>query len=170
MSRMLPTISMKRWLLLVVATVFLLGASAQAQSAKKRAYPKLTDNLISLHEQYSAHRATRSAESFSSTDATVRTAGDYVVIDAVAAGNTEVLQSDLTALGMIGARKAGRTVSGRLPVSALPAVTNLGSLNFARPKHEIEAGFTILAKEIERAYAGNYASLASASTNLRMIS
>jgi len=43
-------------------------------------------------------------------------------------------------------------------------------LNFARPKHEIEAGFTILAKEIERAYAGNYASLASASTNLRMIS
>jgi valine--pyruvate aminotransferase len=39
-------------------------------------------------------------------------------------------------------------------------------LNFARPRHEIDEGFTILAEEIRRAYAGSDALVGSASMSI----
>jgi len=62
----------------------------------------------------------------------VRVVGDRVVIDAVASEDATILMSELMSLGMQGAVSFGRIVSGQLPISAIPAMAGLPSLQFAR--------------------------------------
>jgi hypothetical protein len=57
---------------------------------------------------------------------------DRVVVDAVASGDVNALKADLVSLGMQQAVAFGRIVSGQLPISAIPAMAALPSLNFAR--------------------------------------
>jgi hypothetical protein len=54
------------------------------------------------------------------------------VVDAVASGDVNLLKSDLISLGMQEAVAYGRIVSGQLPISVIPAIAALPSLNFAR--------------------------------------
>ena len=70
---------------------------------------------------------------FRSKDPLVRVVDDRVVVDAVASGDVNALKSDLISLGMQEAVAFGRIVSGQLPISAIPAMAALPSLNFARP-------------------------------------
>ena len=56
-----------------------------------------------------------------------------VTIDATASGDGKVLLADLQALGLVDGTAFRRMVSGRLPVGALTAASNLASLKFLRP-------------------------------------
>jgi hypothetical protein len=56
-----------------------------------------------------------------------------VLIDAVASGDVGALRTELVALGMRHTAVAGRIVSGRLPVPAIPCLVNVAALQFARP-------------------------------------
>ena len=63
------------------------------------------------------------------------TAAGYVSIDTAAAGDPEVLAADLEALGLQSGAVFGRMVSGLLPMSAIPVLETLDSLQFARPAY-----------------------------------
>src|SRR5262245_35383450 len=93
---------------------------------------KLTHSLVHLHEQHVARLAQRSGAPFSSNDPLVTLVNDRVVIDAVASGDVDMLNSDLVALGMQQPVAFGRIVSGQLPLSAIPAAAGLASLRFAQ--------------------------------------
>jgi Ca2+-binding RTX toxin-like protein len=56
-----------------------------------------------------------------------------VTIDATAAGDTQQLLADLQKLGLSDAASFGRLVSGRLPIDALVAASQLASLKIMRP-------------------------------------
>ena len=58
-----------------------------------------------------------------------------VVVDAVAAGNTNALLADLNKLGLQHASTYGSFVSGLLPIEAIDEMTRLASLKFARPAY-----------------------------------
>jgi hypothetical protein len=88
--------------------------------------------LISLYEQYSSYVASHNAGAFQPTDRLVRVVDDRVVVDAVASDDVNALKADLVSLGIQQAVAFGRIVSGQLPISAIPAMAALPSLNFAR--------------------------------------
>jgi hypothetical protein len=125
------------WLsvLLAVTLVWTWGctvAGAQAAGDKSGRGAKVAPELIALYDEYSLYLASGKARAFRPSNPLVRVIDNRVVIDAVAAGETSALQTDLTALGMRGAAAFGRIVSGELPISSIPAMAALRSLNSAR--------------------------------------
>ncbi|MET0487614.1 MAG: S8 family serine peptidase, partial [Candidatus Rokuibacteriota bacterium] len=67
--------------------------------------------------------------------------GDWVTIDAVATGDPSVLEAELIALGGRNTAIAGRLVSARVPVTAIPSLEGVVSLQFARrARHVTNAG------------------------------
>ena len=93
---------------------------------------KVAPELAALYNEYSSYLASHKAGVFRSKDPLVRVIDDRVVVDAVASGDVNALKSDLVSLGMQQAVAFGRIVSGQLPISAIPAMAALPSLNFAR--------------------------------------
>jgi hypothetical protein len=93
---------------------------------------KVGPELISLYEQYSSYVKSHNAGAFQPTDRLARVIDDRVVVDAVASDDVNALKADLVSLGMQQAVAFGRVVSGQLPISAIPAMADLPSLNFAR--------------------------------------
>ena len=61
--------------------------------------------------------------------------GDWVTIDAVAAADPSALEAELIALGARDTAIAGRLVSARLPIAAIPSLEGVVSLQFARPAY-----------------------------------
>ena len=59
-------------------------------------------------------------------------AGDWVTIDAVAAGDPSDLEAELIALGATNTAIAGRVVSARLPIAVIPQLEGVMPLQFAR--------------------------------------
>jgi len=93
--------------------------------------------LLALYREYQAYLQQADAQArgpsgFRSRNFMAPTAAGYVSIDTAAAGDPEVLAADLEALGLEGAAVFGRMVSGFLPMSALPVLETLDSLQFAR--------------------------------------
>jgi hypothetical protein len=128
---------MKPWLdvMLTALLVFTGGCTlrgAQAVGDKAGRMSKVAPELAALYDEYSAYLASSRAGVFKSKNPLVRVVDDHVVIDAVASGDVEVLKSDLLSLGMREASAFGRIVSGQLPISAIPAMAALPSLQFAR--------------------------------------
>ena len=122
------------YLALTVALIFVDNCSftgAQIAGNGER-MSKVTPELVALYDQYSAYVASHRAGAFRPADPLVRVIGDRVVIDAVASGDVEVLKSDLVSIGMRNAVVFGRIVSGELPISAIPTLRALPSLQFAR--------------------------------------
>jgi hypothetical protein len=132
---------MTSWLpLFVVLTIPLAAGCASSVSTESRAAPlkgerasKLAPELIALHEEYSLHVASKSETPFRSANTLLQIVEGRVVIDAVAAGEASALQADLVALGVQNSATFGRMVSGQLPISSIPKLARLSSLNFARP-------------------------------------
>ena len=128
---------MRPWLYLIL-TVFVLSSasctptSAQTTEAKVGGMSKVAPELAALYNEYSSYLASHKAGVFRSNDPLVRVIDDRVVVDAVASGDVNALKSDLMSLGMQQAVAFGRIVSGQLPISAIPAMAALPSLNFAR--------------------------------------
>ncbi|MGQ0592946.1 MAG: S8 family peptidase, partial [Gammaproteobacteria bacterium] len=105
-----------------------------------RADSKAGPDLAALYGEYQtyleqAQGQGRGASGFRSANVLARIAAGHVVVDLVASGDPEALAADLEALGMQDAAVFGRIVSGRLPLGAVPALENLGSLQFARPAY-----------------------------------
>jgi hypothetical protein len=110
-------------------------------NTKQGAFVKVGGSLASLHADYQAYLATTqslsTASPFQTDDPLPRliqdAAGDFVLVEAVASGNTDELWADLQA---IGARKLviwGAMVSAEVPIAAIDDLAALSSLNFARP-------------------------------------
>ncbi len=67
------------------------------------------------------------------TPVTVPTPGEQVVINAIAENDPQELARSLSALGADHVAVAGRVVSARLPLSAIPGLAHVSSLRFAQP-------------------------------------
>jgi hypothetical protein len=106
--------------------------SAQSARDKRSGMPKVTEELSSLYDEYSTYVASYQTGVFQPSSRLMRVIDDRVVIDAVASGDVNVLKSDLESLGMRHAVAVGLIVSGELPITAIPAMGALASLNFAR--------------------------------------
>jgi hypothetical protein len=108
----------------------LIPAVTSAENSEKMT--KVGQELVALYGEYSTHPASRRDAGFQSANPLVRLVEDRVVIDATASGDANVLKNDLVALGMQRAVAFGRVVSGELPIRAIPELSRLESLNFAR--------------------------------------
>jgi hypothetical protein len=109
-------------------------------SPSKATTAKVGQDLLALYAEYQAHlRDTcgqgTAAPAFKSSNAIAPVAGGSVVIDATASGDPEALAADLRALGAENVTVFGRMVSGGLPITAIPALQDLSSLQFARPAY-----------------------------------
>jgi hypothetical protein len=112
---------------------FVVVASGNAQSGPPEGSAKLNPSLLRLKDRYASHLAQRGASTFSSQDPLIRLVQDSVAVDAVADGDVNSLMADLVFLGMTDAVSFGRTVSGHLPISSIPALAALTALRFAQP-------------------------------------
>jgi hypothetical protein len=93
---------------------------------------KIAPELIALYDEYTSHLTSERKEPFRSANPRLQTVNSRVVVDAAASGDASVLEGDLVALGMRDGVRVGRIVSGQLPISSIPALATLSSLNFAR--------------------------------------
>ena len=103
-------------------------ACASSSAAGKPA--KVTPDLLALYESY--REARQRGVDFHPDNPLLRVVDDRVVIDAAATGDVRALEADLVALGLRRAAAFGRIVSGELPIAAIPTLSTLASLAFAR--------------------------------------
>ncbi|MBA2593997.1 MAG: hypothetical protein M3495_04135 [Pseudomonadota bacterium] len=108
--------------------------------ADEKAHSKAGGNLRALYREYQvylqqADAQARGPSGFRSRNFMAPTSAGYVSVDTAATGDPEVLAADLEALGLQGAAVFGRIVSGFLPMSAIPALEALDSLQFAYPAY-----------------------------------
>lgn len=109
-------------------------------SPSKAAMAKMGADLMALHAEYQAHLTRTNgqgvaASAFKSSKALAPIVEGAVVIDTAASGDPESLAADLRALGAENVTVFGRLVSVRLPITAIPALEDLSSLQFARPAY-----------------------------------
>lgn len=118
------------------------GVLGVDNAGKDPAATKVNPALLAIYSEHQAHlRQTvgqgQRAPAFKSRNPLARTGDGYVVIDAAAAGDPQAMAADLEQLGLKDTAVFGRMVSGRLPISAIPALKILPSLKFARPAYAI---------------------------------
>jgi hypothetical protein len=94
--------------------------------------PRISPELIALYYEYSSQLAAQRKEPFRASNVLVRIIDDRVLVDAVASGDVNALKADLVALGLRDGVSFGRVVSGQLPISSIPSLSDLASLRFAR--------------------------------------
>jgi len=112
-------------MLMRVAQIAILAMTpALANSVAIAAPAKVSPELVVLYEDYGNARQ---------RNPLLRISEDRVLIDAAASGDVRALESDLVALGMRHVAVFGRLVSGELPIVAIPVLSTLDSLAFARP-------------------------------------
>ena len=80
------------------------------------------------------------------TRAPMTVSGDSVAINAVATGDPAALEADLVALGASNTAIAGRMVSGRIPIAAIPLLEGVASLQFARAAHRVTFSLAIFTR------------------------
>ena len=136
---------MRTWLIalltgFLVASTSCTPTNAQAVGDKPGKMSKVSPELISVYKQYSSYLKSHNAGVFQPTDRLVRVVDDRVVVDAVASDDVNALKADLVSLGMQQAVAFGRIVSGQLPISAIPTMAALPSLNFARASASMQRG------------------------------
>jgi hypothetical protein len=112
------------------------------ETAKDPKVSKVGHDLLAIYNEYQAYQKQADAKApgvpaFKSSNSLARIVEEHVVIDAVAAGDPKVLASELEKLGLKGVAVFGSMVSGRLPISAIPALKTLEALKFARPAYAI---------------------------------
>jgi len=130
--RLVLTIFSRFFLVLLTASFVASCARASPAQEKRDRTSKVSPELINLYEEYSSYLASSPRGVFKTQNALVRLIEDRVVVDAVASEDVTILTRDLKSLGMKNSVAFGRTVSGQLPISAIPAMETLPSLNFVR--------------------------------------
>jgi uncharacterized repeat protein (TIGR01451 family) len=120
-------------------TPTVLTTTAQAMLlTEDPALPGLDPYLAGLAQEYATHlnrvqRGEVALAAFAPSQSLVPVVGEYVVVDAVANGDTIALQADLARLGAKNLASAGNLVSGLLPLAALQDAATLTTLRTARP-------------------------------------
>jgi hypothetical protein len=117
---------------LFLLAVGCMTATTQSDAVQPERTSKIAPELIALHDEYSSYLNSESREPFRSVNPLAQIVDGRVVIDAVASGEAAVLQADLVALGIRDSVSFGRIVSGQLPISSIPDLATVPSLNFAR--------------------------------------
>ena len=114
--------------------------------------------LAQLHHAYRAHRgAGKTGATFDAPLPFARVREGTVAIDAIARGDdASQLLADLRALGLQEGAAAGRLVSGRLPLSAIPDAAGLSSLHSARPVLPVRRVGSITSQGVESIRSGPY--------------
>src|SRR5437867_7743836 len=104
------------WVLrLWVVGLLALAATPGVASDDGKPATRIANDLASLAAQHA--EATARGLVFQSADPSLPAAGDWVTIDAVAAGDPGALAADLKGLGAQDVAISGRIVSARLPIS-----------------------------------------------------
>lgn len=142
-------LSIARWMFLVVLLIGSLSeAKAQQKSNPDKKVLKLPENhplqkigpeLASLKTQFATGKTNARSLTLSqpvTNKSLLQVKGNYVVIEALAEGNTAQLVADLQALGMTHTASYGRSVSGLIPIEALDKAAALKSLHSARPAYK----------------------------------
>ncbi len=115
-------------------------SSLPFQNDLRRASVKLSNDLVQLQSDFSAHLNTGAAAgSFNVMHGAIRVFDGYVSIDAVASGTSTALQADLQVLGMRKSSIFGRMVSGQFPISRLDRLETLNSLQLVRPAYVLSS-------------------------------
>jgi Ca2+-binding RTX toxin-like protein len=95
---------------------------------------KMGMGLTRLYNEYQSWLAQADATALDPGDPNVAVLGGRLtIVDAVAAGDVAVLQAELEAIGMQVTAVMGGTVSGLIPMLAIPEMAALPSLAFAAP-------------------------------------
>ncbi len=114
---------------------------AYNQAAEAQRGRKITTNLIEIDEDYQAYQQAGAQGDFSPGVQGASVTNQTIVIEAVASGSTNALLQDLQALGFQQIAAFNRTISGRLPLSAIAQLDGLATLQFAYiPQAFTEAG------------------------------
>ena len=107
-------------------------ASSSAILSTSQVPPKISSELTDLYDEYSSQLKSKRKEPFSTSGLLVRIIDGHVLVGAVASGDVNVLKADLVALGLRDGVSFGRVVSGQLPISSIPSLSELASLGLAR--------------------------------------
>ena len=112
--------------------LLLLSSVSVATADEPKPPTRLSRDLAELASPPSAFAVAAEAvpDSFSAWRPAVT--GDWVTIDATAVGDPQVLEAELIALGARNTAIAGRLVSARLPIAAIPSLEGVVPLRFAR--------------------------------------
>lgn len=94
---------------------------------------KMGGGLAQLYHARQMHKASGGKPSRISKDPLLPAQNGYVTIDAIADRDAAALLQELKQLGLKNGARAGRVVSGRLPIAAIPEAAALTDLRFARP-------------------------------------
>jgi hypothetical protein len=118
----------------VVVGLLLAGGAGMAVADGVKPATRMSRDLANLGVPPTAAAAAAGAlDAFSELPPPVP--GDWVTIDAVAAGDPSALEAELLVLGARDTAIAGRLVSARLPIAAIPSLEGVASLQFARRAH-----------------------------------
>ena len=109
-------------------------------SPSKITVAKVNANLLALHAEHQAYLKPTSGQgeavpAFQSRNSIASIAGGSVVIDTAASGDPEALAADLRALGAKKVTVFGRMVSAIVPITSIPALNKLASMQLARPAY-----------------------------------
>ena len=94
---------------------------------------KVGFDLALLYHEWQAFQQHGEEGAFSPSASSLPVRSGHVTVDAIAAQDAAALQQALVALGLKDAAQAGRVVSGRLPIAAIPDAAQLASLRSMRP-------------------------------------
>jgi len=125
---------MRTFVAWVVVGLLLVSGAGLAVAGDLKPATRMSRDLADLPGQRAAAAAPAGAPGTLS-ELPLPVTGDWVTIDAVAAADPSVLEAELIALGARDTAVAGRLVSARLPIAAIPSLEGVVSLQFARPAH-----------------------------------
>lgn len=128
----------------VVAHLFFLPSSQQpalsapqAQTQPKKP-SRIDSNLDKLYDEWITHQNSGNQDPFTPGDDTLPIVDiEYVIVDAVAAGDVEELRTMLESEGMRKTSVFGRIISGEFPVEKLNGLFDETSLNIMRPAYAL---------------------------------
>ena len=142
----MPDIGNRRILLRVLLIVALVGgalptgvglAQSGPEPVKRGLETRIGSDLKGLFDEHQAYLRGPGVQAFRSKNRMLPVAGGLVTVDVVASGDSAKLLAELQALGLQHGAVAGATVSGRLPVGALSALSGLASVRYARPAYAV---------------------------------
>jgi len=115
----------------MVVGLLLISSAGLAVAEELKPATRISQDLAELVSPRAAASLSTQAEP-GAIEAPATPILDVVTIDAVASGDPEALEAELIALGAEDTAIAGRMVSARIPVAAIPFLDGVVSLQFAR--------------------------------------
>jgi hypothetical protein len=124
--------AVKTWM---VAGFLLLGGTGLVFADEAKPVTRMSRDLARLPERHRADVTGLGPAGYVEVPPAVT--GDWVTVDAVASGDPRVLEAELIALGAHNTAVAGRLVSARLPIAAIPRLEGVATLQFAHPAYRM---------------------------------